>query len=84
MIQQADENSQQVMLIISGLHEPIADIVSRTEKMSAMSIEVADKMESISIATAKEASNVMDIAESSVSLTELAKNMENTVHEFQL
>ena len=84
MIQQAEENSQQVMLIINSLREPILDIVNRTEKMSKMSIDVAQKMESISIATAKEAANVMEIADNSSSLTDLAQNMKTTVHEFQL
>ena len=84
MIQQAEENSQQVMLIINSLRDPILDIVNRTEKMSKMSKEVADKMESISISTAKEAANVMEIADNSGALTELSQNMKKTVHEFQL
>ena len=84
MIQQAEENSQQVMLIINSLREPILDIVNRTEKMSKMSIDVAQKMESISIATAKEAANVMEIADNSSNLTDLAQNMKTTVNEFQL
>ena len=84
MIQQSEENSQQVMLIFNSLHEPILDIVNRTEKMTNISIDVAEKMESISIATAKEAANVMDIADKSSSLTDLAQNMKKTVNEFQL
>ena len=84
MIQQAEENSQQVMLIINSLRDPILDIVNRTEKMSKMSKEVADKMESISISTAKEAANVMEIADNSGALTELSQNMKKTVNEFQL
>lgn len=84
MIQQADENSQQIMLIISGLREPIEDIVNRTEKISAMSNELSDQMETISIATAEEAQNIIEILENSDDLTNLSQNMEKTVHEFRI
>ena len=84
MIQQADENSQQVMLIINSLRDPIEDIVNRTEKISAMSAEISDKMESISIATANQAQNIIEISDNSNSLTELSQNMENAVNEFKI
>ena len=84
MIQQADENSQQVMLIIDSLKNPIEDIVSRTEKISTTAAELADQMESISIATANEAQNIIEILENSDSLTDLSQNMEKTVREFKI
>ena len=84
MIKIAEENSNKVMATIDSLREPILDIVNRTEKISNMSVEIADKMEAISISTAKEAQNIIEISENSGSLTELAQNMETTVHEFQL
>ena len=84
MIKIAEENSQQVMNLIGSMRAPIEDIVSRTEKISNMSVEVAKKMESISMATGEQATSIFDIAENSESLTDLAKNMENAVHEFQL
>ena len=84
MIKIAEENSQQVMNLIGSMRAPIEDIVSRTEKISNMSVEVAEKMESISMATGEQATSIFDIAENSESLTDLAKNMENAVHEFQL
>ena len=84
MIQQADENSQQVMLIISKLREPIEDIVSRTEKISEMSNELSDQMESISIATAEEAQNIIEILENSDDLNSLSQNMEKVAHEFKI
>ena len=84
MIKIAEENSQQVMDLIGSMRAPIEDIVNRTEKISNMSVEIAEKMESISMATGEQASSIVEIAENSDNLTELAKNMENTVHEFQL
>lgn len=84
MIQQADENSQQIMLIISSLRDPIEDIVNRTEKISNMSQELSDQMESISIATATEAQNIIEILDNSDSLNELSQNMEKAVHEFKI
>ncbi len=84
MIQQADENSQQVMMIINSLREPIQDIVSRTEKISQMSAEISDKMESISIATAEQAENIIDISDNSKNLNDLSENMEKVVHEFKI
>lgn len=84
MIQTAEENSQQVMDAISHLSEPIADIVSRTEKISIMAAEIAQKMESISIATGEQATSIMEISDNSGSLTDLSQNMKNTAAEFQL
>jgi len=84
MIKIAEENSQQVMNLIGNMRAPIEDIVSRTEKISNMSVEVAEKMESISMATGEQATSIFEIAENSGNLTDLAKNMENAVHEFQL
>lgn len=84
MLQQTDENSQQVMNMINDLYKPIKDIVNRTEKISNMSVEIASKMETISIATAEQAENIINISEDSKSLSDLSENMKNTVHEFQL
>ena len=84
MIRTAEENSQQVMDAISHLSEPIADIVSRTERISNMSAEIAQKMEYISIATGEQATSIMQISDNSGSLTELSQNMKNTAAEFQL
>ena len=84
MIKIAEENSNRVMKTINYLREPISDIVQRTDKISKMSVEIADNMESISISTAKEATNIVEISENSSNLTELAQNMETTVHEFQV
>ena len=84
MIKIAEENSNRVMKTINSLRDPILDIVNRTEKISDMSVEIADNMEAISISTAKEATHIVEISENSSNLTELSKNMETTVHEFQL
>ena len=84
MIKIAEQNSNRVMETINYLREPILDIVNRTDKISKMSVEIADNMEAISISTAKEATHIVEISENSGNLTELAKNMETTVHEFQL
>ena len=84
MIKVAEETSQQVMEIIRELGAPIQDIVKRTNKISDMSAEIADKMDSISMATAEQAESVIDISEKSTSLTELSQNMKKTVHEFKL
>ena len=84
MIQQADENSQQIMLIITSLREPIEDIVNRTEKIFNMSTELSDQMESISIATAEEAQNIIEILDNSDNLNDLSQNMKKTVHEFKI
>jgi len=84
MIQQADENSQQIMLIIDSLKNPIEDIVNRTEKISTTAAELADQMETISIATANEAQNIIEILENSDSLTDLSQNMEKAVREFKI
>ena len=84
MIQQSEENSQQVMLIIDSLREPIKDIVNRTQRLSSASTEIAQKMLSISIDTAEQAAKVIEISDDSNRLTELSQNMEETVQEFQL
>ena len=84
MIKIAEENSQQVMQIIGNMRAPIEDIVERTEKISNMSIEIAAKMEEISMATGEQSMSVVEIFESSGTLNDLAKNMENTVHEFKI
>ncbi len=84
MIKRAEENSNKVMNTINNLKAPILDIVNRTEKISKMSIDIAVKMESISIATAEQAGSIMEISDNSGSLTELSQNMETTVNEFQL
>ena len=84
MIQQAEENSQQVMMIINNLSEPIADIVNRTEKLSSMSAEITEKMESISIATGEQAADIVAISENSAALEELSKKLNTTANEFQL
>ena len=84
MIQQADENSQQIMLITSSLKNPIEDIVRRTEKISTTAAELSDQMETISIATANEAQNIIEILENSDNLTDLSQNMEKAVHEFKI
>ena len=84
MIKIAEENSQQVMNLIGNMRAPIEDIVNRTEKISNMSVEIAQKMESISMSTGEQAQSVIEIADNSEKLSDLAKNMETTVHEFQL
>ncbi len=84
MIQQAEENSQQVMQIISDLRAPILDIVDRTEKISKMSAEISEKMESISMATAEQAGSIVEISEDSKTLTELSQDMQVAVHEFKI
>ena len=84
MIQQAEENSQQVMMMLNSLREPIQDIVKRTQRLTNSSIESAQKMLSISIDTAKQAANVIEISDDSSNLTELSQNMKATVNEFQL
>ena len=84
MIKIAEENSQQVMNLIGSMHAPIADIVERTEKLSNMSVEIAAKMEEISMATGEQSMSVVEIFENSGSLNDLAKNLENTVHEFKV
>ena len=78
------EELEKVMKIISSLREPILNIVNRMEKTTNMSVEISDKMESISIATAEQAANIVELSDDSNSLTELSQNMKNTVHEFQL
>ena len=84
MIQVAEENSTQVMQIINSLQEPIDDIVNRTEKIAKMSDEISKTMQTISIATAEQAENVVEISDKSSSLTDLSQNMKKTVHEFRL
>ena len=84
MIKQAEENSQQVMQIISSFREPISDIVNRTEKISNMSVEIEQKMESISLATAEQASSIVEISDNSNDLTELSKTMRDSAHEFKI
>ena len=84
MIKIAEENSRQVMELIGNMKAPIADIVERTEKLSNMSVEIAAKMEEISMATGEQSMSVVEIFENSGSLNDLAKNLENTVHEFKL
>ena len=84
MIKVAEDNSLKVMQTINSLREPILDIVERSEKIATASAEVAEKMEHISIATAKQATDVMEISDSSRNLEDLAKNMESTVNEFKL
>ena len=84
MIKIAEENSEQVMKLINSMRAPIEDIVQRTEKISNMSVEIAAKMEEISVATGEQSMSVVEIFENSGSLSDLAKNMENTVHEFKI
>ena len=84
MIKIAEENSQQVMNLIGSMRAPIEDIVNRTERISNMSVDIAKKMESISIATADQAKSIVEISDNSDSLIDLSKNLETTVHEFQL
>ena len=84
MIKIAEENSEQVMKLIGSMRAPIEDIVQRTEKISNMSVEIAAKMEEISMATGEQSMSVVEIFENSGSLTDLAKNLENTVHEFKI
>ena len=84
MIRVAAENSTQVMNIISGLRKPIEDIVSRSGRISEMSVEVAKKMEAISMVTAEQAANIVAISEDSGALTDLSENMRETVSEFQI
>ena len=84
MIKIAEENSEQVMKLIGSMRAPIEDIVERTEKLSNMSVEIAAKMEEISVATGEQSMSVVEIFENSGSLSDLAKNLENTVHEFKI
>ena len=84
MIRVAEENSTQVMNIISGLRKPIEDIVSRSGRISEMSVEVGKKMEAISMVTAEQAEKIVEISEDSNHLTDLSEKMMDTVHEFQI
>ena len=84
MIKIAEENSQQVMNLIGNMRTPIEDIVSRTEKLSNMSLEVATKMEEISMATGEQSMSVVEVLERSTSLGDLSKNLESTVKEFKI
>ena len=84
MIKTAEVNSTEVMNTIGDLRKPIEDIVSRARKISEMSVDIAKKMEAISIATAEQAENIVEIAEDSGSLANLADNMRNTVNEFKI
>ena len=84
MIRIAEENSTQVMTTIGNLRKPIEDIVKRSGRIAEMSVESAKKMEAISIATAEQAENIVEIAEDSGSLANLADNMRNTVNEFKI
>ena len=84
MIRIAEENSTQVMQTISNLRKPIEDIVSRSGNIAGMSVDIAKKMEAISIATAEQAENIVEIAEDSKNLTNVADNMRETVNEFQI
>ena len=72
------------MDIISGLRKPIEDIVSRSGKISEMSIEVAKKMEAISVATAEQAESIVEISEDSDVMTNMAENMHETVNEVKI
>ena len=84
MIQQADESSQQVMLIIQGLREPVEDIVKRMKTILNTSKEISEEVEAISIATAEQAENIVEISEKANNLTALSENMNSTVNEFQI
>lgn len=84
MIKNAEENSQKVMTIINNLREPIQNIVARTQKQVSSSTEISQKMMAISMDTAEQAANVIEISEDSSKLTELSQNMKETVNEFQL
>ena len=84
MIKVAEENSQQVMDLIGNMRAPIEDIVNRTEKISNMAVEIAQKMEEISLSTAQQAESIIEISDNSNSLADLSKNLEKTVHEFKL
>ena len=84
MIKIAEENSRKVMELVGNMRAPIEDIVERTEKISNMSVEVVAKMDEISMSTAEQSMSVVEIFEKSGALEDLAKNLENTVHEFKL
>ncbi len=84
MIQNAEENSRKVMTIINSLREPIRNIVARSQKQVSSSTEISQKMMAISMDTAEQAANVIEISEDSSKLTELSQNMKETVNEFQL
>ncbi len=84
MIRVAEENSMQVMEIISGLRKPIEDIVKRSGQITEKSLEVGKRMDAISIATAEQAESIVEISADSDLMTEMAENMRGTVNEFKI
>lgn len=84
MIRVAETNSLTVMQTINNLLEPMKNIVERAEQAADLSDQVVKEVESISIATAEQAGNVMTISENSQALTDLSNGLKDVVHEFRL
>ena len=84
MIGVAEENSLTAMKVINSLIEPMKDIIDRTEKAADASSEIAKEVESISIATADQASSIVNVAENSQQLRTLSEDLKKMVAEFRL
>jgi len=84
MIKVAEENSRRVVEIMGSLQEPIQEIVNQTDKTAHLSDEIAKEMDSISVATAEQSTNIVAIIDDSKNLTELSGAMKKTVQDFKL
>ena len=84
MIGVAEENSLNAMRVINSLIEPMKDIIERTEQAANASSEIAKEVESISIATADQASSIVNVAENSQQLRTLSEDLKKIVAEFRL
>jgi len=84
MIHVAEENSLTAMKVINNLLEPMKDIIARTEQAADVSSEIVKEVESISIATAEQASSIVNVAENSQQLRTLSEDLKKMVAEFRL
>ena len=84
MIRVAEENSMKAMKVINNLLEPMKDIIARTEQAADVSSEIVKEVESISIATADQASSIVNVAENSQQLRTLSEDLKKMVAEFKL
>jgi len=72
------------MKVINNLLEPMKDIIARTEQAADVSSEIVKEVESISIATAEQASSIVNVAENSQQLRTLSEDLKKMVAEFRL
>ena len=84
MIHVAEENSMKAMKVINNLLEPMKDIIARTEQAADVSSEIVKEVESISIATADQASSIVNVAENSQELRTLSEDLKKMIAEFKL